>query len=215
VLPRVYALRQHNRGFEALAISADETTLYLGLQSPLAAPDKRTAKSSRNTRILAFAVAGERPAAEYVYRFEPAEAFESGAVPDDMKIGAIAALGSGQLLVLERTDTSAKIYRVDLGRATDILRTAWHDRADGDTLESLDNPAEHQIQVLPKTLVVDLGRLPDIPQKLEGLAVMNRFTIAVANDNDFDLGSLDARGNNVGLGMPSQVIGIRLDHPLY
>ena len=214
-LPEVYGLRQHNRGFEGLALSGDESTLYLALQSPLAAPNKKTAKSSRNTRILAFDIAREQPAAEYVYRFDVAETFEPGAVPDDMKLGAITVIGPGKLLVLERTDQSAKVYRVDLAAATDILTTKWHDRRDGDTLEALSDPAAEGIQALPKTLVVDLTRISGVPAKLEGLAVANRTTIVITNDNDFDLGQFDAAGNNVGHGTPSQVVGIRLDKPLY
>ena len=215
VLPEVYGRRQYNRGFEGLALSADASTLYLALQSPLAAPDKRTAKSSRNTRILAFDIAKERPIAEYVYRFDTADAFEPGAVPDDMKLGAVAMLGPQKLLVLERTDRSAKIYRVELKTATDILPTKWHDRRDGSTLEELSDPAAEDIHVLTKTLIVDLTRISGVPGKLEGLAVLNRTTIGVTNDNDFDLGNLDAAGNNVGHGTPSQLVGIRLDKPLY
>jgi len=214
-LPAVYVSRQKNRGFEALAISGDQRVLYLGMQSPLARPNKDTAKSSRNTRILAFDIARDQATAEYVYRFDRADEFDSGAVQDDVNLCALTALGPKTLLVLERTDARAKIYRVDLTTATDILPTPWHDRQDGETLEALADPAKHGIHVLAKTLIVDLGRFEGIPSKIEGLAVHNRFTIAVANDNDFDVGTIDQAGNNVGQGVPSQIVVVRLAKALF
>jgi len=59
-LPAIYGKRKINRGFEGLALSGDEKTLYLVLQSPLLNPDRKTGDASRNTRVLVFDIRGEK-----------------------------------------------------------------------------------------------------------------------------------------------------------
>jgi hypothetical protein len=44
-------------------------------------------------------------------------------------------------------------------------------------LEALDDPARHKC-VLPKSLVVDLSSLYGMPDKIEGIALLDRHTIA-------------------------------------
>ena len=72
--------------------------------------------------------------------------------------------------------------------------------------------------MLPKTLVVDLSTLPGIPKKIEGIALVNPLTLAVANDNDFGLvddTTFDAAGNlSNDTGAKSKILYIRLDRPL-
>jgi hypothetical protein len=51
-LPAIYGKRKINRGFEGIALSTDEKTLYILLQSPLLNPDRKTGDLSRNTRVL-------------------------------------------------------------------------------------------------------------------------------------------------------------------
>jgi hypothetical protein len=70
ILPAIYAKRKINRGFEGLALSGDQRTLYIALQSPLLNPNKKIGEASRNTRILVFDIPSEKVIAEYVYRFE-------------------------------------------------------------------------------------------------------------------------------------------------
>ena len=53
------------------------------------------------------------------------------------------------------------------------------------------------------------------PQKVEGLTILGRRTIAVANDNDFGVGTFS--GADCALqdtGRESQILVIRLDEPL-
>ena len=70
--------------------------------------------------------------------------------------------------------------------------------------------------MLPKTLVLDLNQFKEMPEKIEGVTVIDRNTIAVANDNDFDSeeSKYDEQGNNVGKGKVSQILVIALDKPL-
>ena len=207
--------RKINRGFEAVTMSADERTLYLVLQSPLLNPDAATGNPSRQTRILAWDVASARPVAEYVYRLEDATEFVGEPTPpDEMKLSGLAWVNPTTLLVLERTDFVAKVYQVDLRQAMNILDTPWSDPDTTPTLESLADPAAVGVRPLPKRLLLDLSSVDGMPDKIEGLAIVDAMTLAVCNDNDSDIGDFDAQGNNLGTGARSHVLYVRLDQPL-
>ena len=133
-----------------------------------------------------------------------------------MKLSAVVALNPNTLLILERTDLVAKLYTVDLSRATNILGSKWDDPKTSPALESLADPGTAELRVLPKTLVADLTALPGVPEKIEGVAVFDLHTIAISNDNDFDSEEsvYDQQGNNVGKGKKSQILLITLEKPL-
>jgi hypothetical protein len=207
-------MSSRRRCFEGLTISRDEQTLYVALQSPLSNPTRAVGEQSRQTRILAVDTRSGLPVGEWVYRFDPAAEFARGAIPDDMKLSGLAWINATTLLVLERTDDVAKLYLVDLSQATNILGSRWDDPATTPSLEALADPAEAGIQVLPKQLLVDLSRLPEVPGKIEGVAVVDAQTLAIANDNDFDIGEFDAAGNNQGRGAKTQILLVRLAQPL-
>jgi len=214
VLPAIYGKRKINRGFEGIALSGDEKTLYMVLQSPLLNPDRKTGDASRNTRILVFDIPSEKVTAEYVYRFDVSKEFDPNPknTPDEMKLSGVIAMGPTTLLILERTDLVAKLYSVDLSQATNILGSRWNDVKTAPALESIADPATAEVRVLPKTLVLDLSSLQGMPEKVEGIALLDQNTIAVANDNDFDSeeSKYDAEGNNVGKGKITQILVISL-----
>ncbi|HVH90954.1 MAG TPA: esterase-like activity of phytase family protein, partial [Candidatus Acidoferrum sp.] len=217
-LPAIYGKRKINRGFEGLALSDDEKTLYIVLQSPLLNPDRKTGDASRNTRVLVFDIASEKVTAEYAYRFDVSSEFDPNPKnsPDEMKLSGVAFLNPTTLLVLERTDLVAKLYSVDMSKATNILNTQWDDPKTAPALEALHDPARAQVRVLPKSLVLDLSSLSGMPEKIEGIALLDRHTIAVANDNDFDSedSKYDAEGNDIGKGKKTQILVISLSKPL-
>jgi hypothetical protein len=65
-------------------------------------------------------------------------------------------------------------------------------------------------------MMLDLSSIEGMPEKIEGIAVLDQSTIVVANDNDFDSeeSKYDAQGNNVGKGKKTQILVISLDKPL-
>ncbi len=136
-----------------------------------------------------------------------------------MKISSLAAVDAHTLLVDERTDPVARLYTVDLRKATNILGTAWDNPATTPSLESLADPAAAGVKVLPKSLAVDLEAVPGMPDKVEGIAVLGPRTIAVANANananDFGLGlgTFDTNGQLIDSGIKSKIL-LRLNHPL-
>jgi Esterase-like activity of phytase len=218
VLPSIYGRRKINRGFEGIALSGDEKTLYMVLQSPLLNPDRKTGETSRNTRVLVFDIPSEKVTAEYVYRFDVSKEFDPNPKnnPDEMKLSGVIAMNPTTLLILERTDLVAKLYSVDLSQATNILASKWNDAKTAPALEALADPAAAQVRVLPKTLVLDLSSIKGMPEKIEGIALLDQNTLAVANDNDFDSeeNKYDADGNNIGKGKISQILIISLAKPL-
>ncbi len=190
VLPSILSARRGNRGFEGLGLTPDGKTLLAVVQSPLGNPDEETGETSRVTRILAVdAITGE-PAAEYAYvmesgpEFDPAEGIEQA----DMKVSGIVAIDNDTALVLERTDDVARLYTIELAGATNLLGTAWDDASTTPSLEAGDLSAD--VTPVAKTLLADLSTA-DVPTKIEGVAVVDGGTLAVSNDNDFDLGSLE------------------------
>ena len=87
-------------------------------------------------------------------------------------------------------------------------------------LESLASPASQGITIIPKNLVVDLSTLPNMPNKIEGVAwsPARRDVIVVANDNDFgmiDTPAFDARGRmTTDTLVKSKLIFVQLPAPV-
>ena len=210
-LPAVYAQRRDNRGFEALAISPDETRIFALMQSPLDGTDPAVARKRGNVRLVAFDPACGQPVGEYVYRLGDPEqkGYRKGkAAPDDGKLCAMAALGPTSLLVLEQAGGGvARLYLTNLAVATNTLaRTAAGDEPPAEMLRDLD---EAEIIPVAKTLLADLAPILDDmragtanrstnrrderdeakygPLKLEGLAVADEQHIFLVNDDDFGI----------------------------
>ncbi|MFC7640477.1 esterase-like activity of phytase family protein [Streptosporangium lutulentum] len=210
-LPGIFLKRQQNRGFEGLGISGDR--LYVALQSPLENPDKDISKTSKVTRILAVDLRTGKPVGEYAYVFEDVTKFDPKVEGDQsaMKISSVVGLGGGKLLVEERTDNVARLYTADLKGATNLL---WGKYDLVGTKPSLETALPSKVKPLAKKLTVDLAAVSKVPGKLEGVAVLDRTTIAVANDNDFGLGEFDENGKLIDTGVPSRLLVIKLPRAL-
>jgi Esterase-like activity of phytase len=227
-LPKILNYRRQNRGFEGLAVTADERTLFIAMQSPLDYPTSALGRASRNVRILRFDIGSERVTGDFVYQFDEVCAFLGepagcSVAPGEMKVSGLIALSATSLLVEERTDTAAKIYRVDLSGAMNILNTSWDavaasPNASTTALETLANPASQGIAVATKTLVVNLAALPGIPNKIEGIALVRPDVLVIANDNDFGLvdnATFDASGRlSNDTRVKSQLLYIQLASPV-
>jgi hypothetical protein len=245
-IPAIYQLRKRNRGFEALALTPSGRYLYVGLQSPLLNPTTSAGNAAYNTRILRYDLQRQSFDAEYVYRFQPETDFELDTRPRDLKLSAIVALDDDTLLVLERTDIVAKIFLVELAGATDILGS-WDcvgnqakiflgsvavpvcsSLSTGtksiEQMLTLGDLTSNDITPAAKTrLVAEIDARSGLPEKIEGVAVLNPSHIAIANDNDFNVKggganvAFDPVSGNMILRdppVPSQIIRIKLDQPL-
>ncbi|MEH2367231.1 phytase [Nostoc sp.] len=188
VLPAVYAQRRNNRGFEAVALQGNK--LYAFIQSPIDNPDvanDATSKASLNLRILEFDIVTKQVTGEYLYRLE--------GLPGTDKIGDAVSLGNGKFAVVERDDngTSAGnklIYQIDLAGATNINNPANFTLPTGKTIEQLTSAelATANITPVSKSLIANAAQLGYTGvEKLEGLALVAPNTLALINDNDFNI----------------------------
>ncbi|WP_082803768.1 phytase [Anabaena sp. 4-3] len=193
VLPAVYAQRRNNRGFEAVALEGNK--LYAFIQSAIDNPDvanDATSRNSRNLRILEFDIISKQVTGEYLYLLDDISG--SGNARTD-KIGDAVALGNGKFAVVERDDrsdnTSNKlIYQINLAGATNINNPANFTLPNGKTIEQLTTAelAAVNIQTVSKSLIANAAQLGYTGvEKLEGLALVSDNTLALINDNDFNV----------------------------
>ncbi|MER5437902.1 esterase-like activity of phytase family protein [Streptomyces sp. NPDC002790] len=213
-LPSVLLHRKVNRGFEGLA-QLPGGDLVLAVQSPLSLPDEDAGDASRTTRLLRFSPKSQAVTAEYAYRFDPVDVVNPGEDdPSELKISSVVAVGGNRLLVEERTDKAARLQEVRLTRGADILGGRWDDDATSPSLEELKDPAAKGVPVLRKRLVVDLNTVDGVPEKIEGIALAGRDTLALINDNDFGMtdgaGAFDADGRLVDSGVETKVTHVKL-----
>lgn len=193
VLPEVYAQRRSNRGFEAVAIEGYK--LYAFIQSPIDNPDNAgdtASRASRTVRILEFDTLTNTVTGEYLYLLDDVTA--SGNAKTD-KLGDAVSLGGGKFAVVERDDlaTTASnklIYQIDLAAATNINNPANFTLPAGKTIEQL-TPTElttAKISPVSKNLIANAAQLGYTGvEKLEGLALVAPNTLALINDNDFNV----------------------------
>ncbi|MFI5661330.1 esterase-like activity of phytase family protein [Streptomyces sp. NPDC051684] len=213
-LPSVLLHRKVNRGFEGLA-QLPGGDLVLAVQSPLSLPDEDAGEASRTTRLLRFSPKSRAVTAEYAYRFDPVDVVDPGEEdPSELKISSVVAVGGDRLLVEERTDKAARLQEVRLTRGADILGGRWDDATTSPSLEQLDDPAARGVPVLDKRLVVDLNTVDGVPDKIEGIALGGRDTLALINDNDFGMTdgaeAFDADGRLVDSGIETKVTHVKL-----
>ena len=157
LLPAQAAERRLNRGFEGLALSADERFLYVGFQSALEQPGAPT----REALIWKLDAQSGACLESWAYPFDPPSSFLAdalrGSVEDaDLKVCELAWVAPDTLLVLERISRSGRIYRVTLAGG-----------------------------VVTKTLLFSTEVTPGIAADLEGMAVMSDRELLLATDNDF------------------------------
>jgi DNA-binding beta-propeller fold protein YncE len=197
-LPAVYSSRRANRGFEAVALNADDGLLYAFIQSPLANPDVPTSTNSQVIRILAVDTTTGDPVAEYVYLLEGVDYRDS--VVD--KIGDAVYAGNGRFFVIERDSSSESfgkkfIFEIDLKGATNVLTFTTPTMGMPGVTSLLGGTLEQQtpddllalgIQPVFKRKVTNLPSLGYLAgDKPEGLALLPDGRLAVLNDNDFGL----------------------------
>lgn len=198
-LPLALALRRPNRGMEGLAITPDGRTLVGLMQSPLDNPTAAIGRASTAYRLITFDIASGTTKT-FVYESDVVGAL----------LSEIQAISNTQFLVIERdgnfqggspTTTLKRVYRIDIGNATDVsdpTNSAGGKSFGGKVLEALTAAERGTNGITPvsKTLVYDLLNLPSgYPHdKLEGVTLVGRDMLVVSNDDDF--GVVDGGASN-------------------
>jgi hypothetical protein len=203
-LPAVLAQRRQNRGFEGIAL--DGGRIYAFVQSPLRNPvnaSNGALNGNRNVRLVEFNPTNNATR-QFIYVMDNLN-LGGGDNSRADKIGDAQSLGNGEFLVVERdddkvsTDATAtiekKIYQFNLTGAT-ALTAAQSTNGIGSTGKTVDQltvaeMVANGIRPVEKQLFVDLNVAGyNQTEKVEGLAVIDPYTIAVVNDNDFGVAQI-------------------------
>lgn len=203
VLPAILAQRRQNRGFEGIAL--DDGKVYAVVQSPLRNPETASNGSlngNRSVRLVEFNPA-TLATRQFLYVMDNPNLGGADNTRAD-KIGDLVSFGNGEFLIIERDDdkisTDAfatiekKIYRFNLTGATEI--SGYTNNTVGATGKTVDQltPAElaaNGINPLIKMLHVDLNAAGyNTVEKVEGLTIIDPWTLAVINDNDFGIAAI-------------------------
>lgn len=199
-IPQRFASRRPNRGLEALAADPDGCCIWTGTEEALPA-DGPAAGIGRSTvvRIARIVVPGgghEGGDAEFAYAVDPPHAFAPIFTGEPLAgLVALAALGDGRLLALERSagpglpPFKSRITLVDTSRADDVSGLA-------------DGLAQRPGLALDKTMLWEDA----LGCNLEGLCLGptlpdgRRLLVALAD--------------NGGLGTPTQLVTLVLAEPV-
>ncbi|WP_445400863.1 esterase-like activity of phytase family protein [Streptomyces sp. LE64] len=217
-LPSILLNRKQNRGFEALTVLPGGD-LVIAVQSPLLVPDKAAGEASRNLRLLRFSPEEGEVTGEYAYRVDPVNEVDPAETDQsELKVSALVPVGAHSVLVQERTDRTARLHRVTLPRDEGILDSRWDEVETSPSYEQTEDLAGAGVDVLDKRLVVDLGKIPGVPGKVEGVALVGRDTLAVINDNDFGMSdgpdAFDQNGRLRDSGLNTKITHIKLPQAL-
>lgn len=192
-LPDIIKNRQPNRGAEGVALTPSGK-VYLVVQSILEMPDVKlvdgsTAKTSKApfVRLVEYDPATQKTR-QFAYPIDVV-AYDKA---KDAKMGDLVALNDSQFGLIEqgtyKADSSVHnlIYTIDLSAATDISGLTLPNGLD---LEYATTVAELQaagVNLVRKALVTDMKKDHGwMAEKMEGLALIDPYTIALINDNDF------------------------------
>lgn len=219
-IPELYLKRKANRGFEALALTPDGRTLFIGLQSPLLNPTKAIGDASRATRILRFDITSKRFTGEFVFGFESVKTVDATASKtSDLKLSALVALDADTLLVQERTDNSFLLSTIEIAETANILGSKWDLAATTPSLESYtgagtNTEVEALIAASQKSIVFNSTSIASMPSKIEGVAVIDAQHVVLINDNDFNF-KFNTTTNKVEIGtVKTSVLTVKLAAPL-
>lgn len=190
VFPDVLVKARRGRGFEALAVSADERFAWTILQAP--ATNTHTGAGSNVLRVYKVDISDPLDisvVAEYLYEFEPFEIWHwldpSAGSNRDLKVSAIDWLAPNKILIGERARSDGLLaFVVDFSTATNILGTPESLLTDP-LIET--RVAELGIRLPTKDLRFNLADLPEIGQvpKMEGLRAVTDTTLVMCEDSDF------------------------------
>lgn len=204
---------RNNAGFEALAVSPDESELILGAELPLLQDgDPPTLTHGGVVRLIKIAVKpqGVTPEAQYVLDLSPIKPWpsEPDAKPDTNGLADLLWLPDGELLALERAAvvlkdgswrTRVKIYEIELSGATDVS-----------SLDSLKSPGAMALRPVRKKLLLDLDNiLPQLSTGFDSLDNMEAMVLGpVLDDQSQTL--LLISDNNFNPKQHTQVVALRI-----
>ncbi|TXI89877.1 MAG: esterase-like activity of phytase family protein [Burkholderiaceae bacterium] len=214
-LPAVLAKRRANRGMEGLSLEVASGKLHGFIQSPLddgkasyvvpgatAAMNESIKDYAKFTRWLEFDPSTEKSKL-YAYPID-SRMYASGKT-GNAKLGDVVSLGNGKFIVIEQgAGTDGKVFnRLMLVQIpSDVTDIA----ALGTDLEKSSmsgvavNAANYaNVVTLKKTVLFDLNAASWMAEKAEGLALVDDYTLALVNDDDFGLKTIVQGANGTAI----------------
>lgn len=178
-LPEITKFKAYNKGFEAVTV-APNGKIYAFLQGPLDV-NSETAKTAKLIRCFEIDL-DNGTTKTYAYKFDYDEYKDSSKV----KLSDVVAIDNRYLLIVEQGEGKAGlrniIYKLDLKGATDISDMKLKN---GKELEYGAVEDLKKIKFIKKSFLLDPRAHGWENEKLEGLAIVDKKTIAIINDNDF------------------------------
>lgn len=181
-LPEILKWRQVNKGFEAVAV-APNGLVYMALQDTLDI-NKETKDTANFIRIVEFnpiTLASRM----FAYPYERN-------IYKRMRISDMDVLNEDELILIEKGITKDSkfhdfVFKTNIKEAQDItnMKIAGKDLEYSD-LANLDT------LLLKKEKIIDMRDHGWKHKKMEGLAVVDSYSIAVINDNGFGLGPAES-----------------------
>ena len=185
-LPKILQHKNFNKGFEALTVAANGK-IY-GLLEGVIDLDKTSRENSKIIRMIEIDLETGNTRM-FAYGFDYSNFKKS----DDVKIGDIAAIDSENFILVEQgKNKNGKntnlIYKIGIKDATDISNIKLSDNRE---LEHGNLSELKHISFVSKELILNPREYNWREDKLEGLAIVNEYTIAITNDNDFAIRGIE------------------------
>lgn len=203
-LPDIFLKRRANRGMEGMTLDTSTDKLHGFLQSPLTdgsalysvtGKNESIERFARFTRWMEFDPNTGTSGKMYAYPLDGTD-YQDGRT-GNAKLGDMVALGNGKFIVIEQGAAPGgkvfnKLMLVEIGAATDIAAAAYNAKTSDLEKSSMSgtvvNGADWKsVTTLKKTLLLDLNAIGWLAEKAEGLTIVDGYTLALANDNDFGM----------------------------
>ena len=210
----VFKYRRPNRGFESVAITPSGL-VYAMLQSPMWNPGPEISEASKLVRILEL---NPETGKTRMFLYEHSDTIDDVRVRD-WKIADMVAVNDYEFLIIEHATRNESqfmdVYKIDISNATAIEA----EFIEGNTPEQLINAetaAIYGINVVERTHLFDMisaGYDPFL-DKPEGITIIDELTIALINDNDYDIDAPERNERVVSPGMPTCLYIFKLSQKL-
>jgi hypothetical protein len=178
-LPEIFKFRNFNRGFEAVTI-APNGKIY-GILEGVLNLNKDAKNNSKLIRIVEID-SSNNSSKTFMYPFDYSEYQDSSKV----KIGDMAAIDDENFLVIEQGEAKDgryrnMIYKINISQASDVNNI----KINGKELENVSLKELKGLNFVTKQAVINVRDYNWTEKKLEGLTLIDPYTIAISNDNDF------------------------------
>lgn len=211
-LDKIIGKQRPNRGFEGITATPNGK-IYAIMQSPMyTTKDTETLKKSRLHRILEL---DPQTGKQVTYIFE--NPGKMGEIRQrDWKVGDITAINDTEFLVLVHGKRNGESYK-SINKVSITNATPLHGGEKVELLRSAEKLEEYGIKVVENEVLFNLKDIGWNPnhEKPEGIAILNKNTIALINDNDYGMESKKEDGKFEMTGVKSTLYIITLETPLW